>query len=511
MFRLKYPQLQLNLLANVLNFIFSVLVGFWLVPYLIRNLGISAYGLIPLATTLTAYMAVFTLALNSAVGRFLTMALDRRDAAESNRIFNTSFWGSIVILFAMAAPSFWFAWHADSFLDVPSGLENDFTGLLLAIIGMFYLTTLTSAFNVATFCRNRFDLANIVHILSTITRVTIIVMLFNICAPQVWQVGTAYLVAAIIAGIGAILLWRILTPELKVCLSCFSMSTLRMMTSFGWWVVVSQVGTILYLSVDLIVVNKMIGIVATGQYGALMIWSALLRNFSMVVSGIFAPTVFILFSRNKFDELLGYSRRALKFTGLIIALPVGLICGFSKPLLLLWLGEAFVPLAPLMVLMTLHLGFNLSVSSISHLYYAANKVRLPGIVTCIMGLINLGLAIALAGPVGWGMYGVAVAGAIMLTVRNLFFIPIYSAKILGLKWTAFYREMIPAFAVSLTLAAIGWGIVFFCGIESWLALIISGMILFSVSIVAIYVIILNRHERLQAMRMIFPLMTKPAR
>jgi len=87
---------------------------------------------------------------------------------------------------------------------------------------------------------------------------------------------------------------------------------------------------------------------------------------------------------------------------------------------------------------------------------ATNHVRLPGILTCVMGLGSLGLALLLAGPVGWGMYGVAVAGAVMLTAKNLVFTPLYTARILGLGYGTFYREILPVVASTIGLAGAGW-------------------------------------------------------
>src|SRR6478672_7338267 len=86
-----------NLFANVGSLGLSMLVGVWYVPFLVGHLGVAAYGLIPLASTLTSYMSLITLGLNSAVGRSLTIALEREDHAQANRIFNTSLWGSLVL------------------------------------------------------------------------------------------------------------------------------------------------------------------------------------------------------------------------------------------------------------------------------------------------------------------------------------------------------------------------------------------------------------------------------
>ena len=58
----------INLVSNVGQLGLSMIVGAWYVPFLVRKLGPAAYGLIPLAGSITSYMALITLGLNSAVG-----------------------------------------------------------------------------------------------------------------------------------------------------------------------------------------------------------------------------------------------------------------------------------------------------------------------------------------------------------------------------------------------------------------------------------------------------------
>ena len=88
---------MINLCANLGQLGLSLVVGVWYVPFLVHHLGPAAYGLIPLASSLTAYMALITLGLNPAVGRYLTIALEQEDHHKANLIFNTSFWGSLAL------------------------------------------------------------------------------------------------------------------------------------------------------------------------------------------------------------------------------------------------------------------------------------------------------------------------------------------------------------------------------------------------------------------------------
>jgi hypothetical protein len=50
----------MNLVANVGQLGLSMVVGAWYVPFLIRHFGAAAYGLIPLTSLITSYMALIT-------------------------------------------------------------------------------------------------------------------------------------------------------------------------------------------------------------------------------------------------------------------------------------------------------------------------------------------------------------------------------------------------------------------------------------------------------------------
>lgn len=470
-------RLFINLASNVLNFGLSVLVGIWLTPYLIRHLGVGAYGLIPLAITMSSYLSLFTVALNSTTGRFMTIALERNDHDEANRIFNTSLWSCIVVAVLLLGPCLWISFHAGRLLEVPQGSDVDAIRLLASMLGVFLMTTILSTFTTSSFCRNRFDLANAVNIVTTLSRLALIVLFFSIWQPQAWHVGLATLLAAALSMAGAVLIWKHLTPMLRIRPSQFSLASLRSMTDMGGWILVNHMGSILFLSIDLLVINRLLGPECTGRYGAVMTWATLLRSLAGVIAGVFTPTIIMLHSRNDTPGLIRYSRQAVKLLGLAISIPIGLICGLSTPLLRLWLGDEYVPLAPLMSMMTFHLCINLAVMPLFGIQVATQRVRIPGIVTAAMGVANLILAITLTEYFGWGMYGVAAAGAIALTAKNLIFTPWYGARITGAHWAAFYREMMPIAAMTCALIVASWLVATTLWLNSWQALMGAGALL----------------------------------
>ena len=87
-----------NLISNVALFGFNLLIGLWYTPYLIRHLGTGAFGIIPLVSQITGYMIIVTATLNSATGRYITIALEQDNDDEANQYFNTSLFGSMLLV-----------------------------------------------------------------------------------------------------------------------------------------------------------------------------------------------------------------------------------------------------------------------------------------------------------------------------------------------------------------------------------------------------------------------------
>ncbi len=477
---------SVNLFSNVAYFACSILAGLWFTPYLIRHLGVAGYGLIPLATAASAYLSILNFTLNTVTGRSMTVALERKDDAASNRVFNTVLFSTLFCTLLLVIPAAWLSYHAHWLFRVPPGLEQDFRLLLGCTAAAFLLMTAASPFEITSFSKNRFDLRNAVLISALVTRLGWVILAFSFFRPRLWHVGAGILMSALVTLLAAVWIWRHLTPQLHIAPKAVAAPEIRQLSQTGGWVLLDQIGMLLILQIDLIVVNRLLGPVSGGLYASVLQWSLLLRNFAMVVAGIFGPTLFAYYARGDFEGLVDYARGAVKFMGLVIALPVSLICGFSRPLLQVWLGPDFVSLAPLLTLMTAHLCFNLSYMPLLKISLAVNRVRVPGLVQAALGAVNLGLAWLLAGPLGWGMAGVAAAGAVVLTVKNMVFTPLYAAHVLEMPRSTFYKEFFPLVALTGGLSILAWGLASAVDLASWGRLITAGLALAGIYVFVVW-------------------------
>jgi len=483
-----------NLLGNGGVFVLNILIGLWYTPYLIRNLGVAAYGLVPLANSLTSYLSLVNLSINGASGRFLTLDLEKEDYTSANRTFNTVLVGNIglvsltlpfVVGLVLVAPH-WF--------DIPAGHERYAQWLFAATLFSYLITMIQSSFSVSSWARNRFDLRNAVIAVDRITRVGIVVTAFSLMQPSLWHVGLGFLGASAIGFVGDLLLWRRLTPQLHIQPSRFDRSRVRQLFGMGSWLVVNQVGALLFLNVDLIVANMLLGAEITGEYGSVLLFSTMLRRLAQTASTVLTPTILAKYARNDLDAVNRISKQAVKFLALAMALPIGVLCGLAQPLLALWLGPSFRKLSGLVVMLTAHLAINLAVLPLFGLNIAFNKVKLPGIVTLLMGLLNIGLAIAFV-EFGWGALGIAAAGAIVLTLKNMLFTPVYTAMIQKLPWWTFMSTMLPGIIATLFTAGMAYGATQLLAVGSWLTLIAIGGVIGLLYVLIVYLWVLNERDR----------------
>lgn len=485
-----------NLTWNAVSFVVGMAVGIWYTPYLVRSLGTGGYGLIPLATTLVDYMGLVALGLNAGVGRNLTLAVERKQYDEANRVFSTTFWGNLVLVGILAVVGFVASCFGEHLIRAPLDMEVPVRWLMAGAVAAFLLNLLATPFGTATYCLNRFDISNSLAILQRLLQIGFVVLLFHLRGPSLYVISGALVFAAVVNLARNVAIQKHLLPFIRLNRAFFDIRVLWELCSFGGWIVVNWVGATLYLAIDLLVVNRMLGWQAGGRYALAMQWSGFLRNIGAVVSGTFGPPILYLYAGGDISGLALFGRRAVKLMGLAIAFPIGIICGLAKPILLVWLrSEEFVSLAPLMLLLTCHLCINMAVQPLFNIQVATGRVRLPAIVTCVMGIMNLGLAIVLCGPVGLGSIGVALAGCILLTAKNAVFTPIYGAHILKLPWWTFVREIGLTAAVTAVVALVCYAISRGVNVASWPGLIATGTVTGLLYSLAAWFVLLTAQER----------------
>lgn len=464
-------QLPKNLIANMAYFIINILIGILLVPFFIDTLGVASYGIIPLATTMTSYVNLVTQSLNASVSRYLTIDLQKQDYKKANITFNTSLFATFGIILLMVPLVLVVSYYSPVFFNVPVNQKEDVFILFLGVMGALLVRTLGSIYGVSLFAFNRLDLQNFIYSVNIIIQFLLILILFSLYSPKLSYIGYSYFIAAIVTLFLTVIFSKKVNPHFSVNSHDFRISQVKDLGITGGWITIDQIGTLLLFQIDIIVVNKLFGTAAGGEYSIILMWNTLIRTVAGMLAGVLTPVILTCYAKKKFEELVIISKSAVKIMGLSMALPIGLICGFSPLILSLWVGSEFTRLSPLMWLLLSHLAINMSVLPLFPINVSYNKLRIPALVTIFLGIVNLLLAVIIPSITGWGYYGVAVAGVVVLTARHFFFVPVYATKVLGISNNPFKNSMIQVILSTVIVSGIASMIYYFFNISNIINLV----------------------------------------
>ena len=445
-----------NVLANLIYFVFNAGIQLWFVRYLIANLGVATYGLVPLATNITNYMAIITVSLSGSVGRFLTIDLARGDLATANRTFNTSLFASIVLAVALLPVAGALSWFAPSFLDIPAGEEMGTRFLLMCTCFAFLLNAVGSNFACSTFAKNRFDVQRVIDALGFITQVGVILALFTWAEGDLWYVGAGIAASAVVRQIGYQVSWRRLTPELSMRLASFDRTRLREILGMGGWLVAGQSGWVLQRQLDLLLVNVLVGASVAGGYAAITQLVVVIGAVHGMALGALSPTVIASHCNSDGARVIRLTRIAGLLPGLALAAPIGLICGLGPWLLHLWLGPRFAGLWPLLCTLIAPLAPVYAKGPLDAVFQAHNRLATPTVALVSMGALHLALAWVLVRHGSMGAQGVAVSQALTYSLGLAVIPAIYAARILNTQLRAIVTSQALALLAAGTVALVAW-------------------------------------------------------
>ena len=112
-----------------------------------------------------------------------------------------------------------------------------------------------------------------------------------------------------------------------------------------------------------------------------------------------------------------------------------------------------------------------------------------------MGIGNFFLAVMIPYLTGWNYYGVALAGAIMLTLKNAFFTPWYATKVLEISKTTFVNSMLPGVVAMIITTVVSNLISNYLQISGIISLFIYGIILTIIYLLVVWKFGLKQLER----------------
>jgi membrane protein EpsK len=184
----------------------------------------------------------------------------------------------------------------------------------------------------------------------------------------------------------------------------------------------------------MIVLNVMLGREIQGSYGIMLAWVNILRGLFMGMASLVSPSLAAFQAGDETEESAKLSVRAVRMQGLLISVPVGVLCGLAGPALNWWLGPSFTFLAPLAWLILVPLAIEGSFQPVFILVQLPRTIPFPAVATTVLGVMNVVLGVVLVKFTNLGMYGIACSVAFTSILRHAIVLPLYVARLLKQPW-----------------------------------------------------------------------------
>ena len=337
-------------------------------------------------------------------------------------------------------------------------------------------------------------------------RFVVIIILFSGFTPRLWYIGVASLVAAIFLDVAHYIVKRKIMNEVCIRLKYFDWKSLKILIVKGIWNSFNQLAAMLINGLSLLVTNIFIGDIAMGLYSVAQLIPTYLQSLMYTLCNIFTPNLTISYAKGRNDEVRDGITYAMKFNSLLLMVPLlgFLVYGFD--FYTLWQNSLNPSELQTTFILSILVIFPMISSVITQPLLTVNtitaRLKLPVIMNTIIGVLNIVVELILVYTTDLGVYAVAGVSAVLLTLRNYLFYPIYSAVNLSLPVKTFYPTIIKGTVCS----AIIFGFLFvthsFIEISGWIDLIIYAIIFGAISELLLFVLLLNKSERTAVLRKI---------
>ena len=203
----------LNMIANAAAFVFATAISFFLTPYITKNVGIEAYGLVGLANSFISYATLFTAALNSMASRFIIIEIHKGEFPKANEYFSSVLIANTIIALLLTIPSIWLISDL-RIINVSESLLLDAQITFSIIIFSFFVSLIGSFYGIVLYAKNLLYKGSFRTMESNIIRIVLILLLFSFLDTRIFYVALATFIASLYPLVWIFRYTRSLLPEL---------------------------------------------------------------------------------------------------------------------------------------------------------------------------------------------------------------------------------------------------------------------------------------------------------
>lgn len=437
---------QRNVAASWLVHAASLVIGFFLMPYVIHVLGDAQYGVWVFINCLAGYASLLYLGFGATISRYVARYSAAEEWQKLNEVTSLVFCIYLAMgLVALAGATvlailvpYLPMWKSHSILEIR---------LVILMLGLNVAIGMSgSVFGGVLMGLRRFDLERGVSFTVDVTRLVLIVIFLQ----QRWgllTIASIYCVVTLIENLGHVWLAYRKLPQLSVGVRHLKWSVFHECWAFSGFAFVNAVAQQLIYATDTVVIGVVLGESMVTPYFIALRLCQYLRQPIEKISDVCMPTAGALQAQLQAGTLRDLLCKALGVTFLLSA---GIWIGaafFGKALIQTWMGNGYDATPNLLTILLLGQVVALPVGVLRAILFGMGHVRLPALAHLAEAAVNLVLSIVLAQTMG--VTGVAWGTSIPIILFELGIVLPVGLRLLGIPVLAVVRESVIPFILPL--------------------------------------------------------------
>jgi membrane protein EpsK len=486
----------MNMLTNIVRTVLAALLGLFLVPFYISELGGAVYAILPLATSVTTYVLVISDEITNAFSRYLVISLHEDGGEGASRVYTTAVIGLAKTILAVAPIVVLVSIVSPYVFQIGPSSAFSVQMMFLMILSSALAISFSACFNSIYIAFNKMYVLYTIRIAYLLIQVAMVIGFFVMFGPSLELIGLAYVISGAIFFVLVKISSKRLCQTLRFDRSLYSRDLLKEMRGVGAWTVLNKLALLMFIQTSLIIVNLFIGAEEETEFAIVATLISMTNTACITITTVIAPLQYRNYATDDRDKLMRISKTAMRFIGLVTAFPIAFLCIFSPQILTVWVGESFSHLSEIIIIM---FSVQLAVCVISVLevlpvlYLGIRKVAW---VTLLAGALNIIAAVAVLKFTDMGMAGVAVVWTVVMLALNVLYYPLVIAKMTSSGWTTFLRPMVPGHVALIICLVAGWAATrFFTLPSAWTAVLVLFFAGYAAYTVAAFALGLSREDK----------------
>jgi O-antigen/teichoic acid export membrane protein len=492
-------QLAINMFAQVVVFVVQMGINFLLTPFIVKSLGVEAYGFVGLSNNIIGYLQLATVALNSMAGRFITIEYHKGNIEQANKYFSSVFYSNVVLSGILAVISISLLIFFEYVIHIPEHLIGDVKWLFALLCLNSLITLISNVYIVSPFIKNRLEVTSIRNLISNLIRAAVILILFGFFTSHLWYIGCSTLICGIYLIIANINIKNKLTPELGIKLKNFDFNKVKTLLASGVWNLIGKLGDLMQRGLDLLFANWFIGSIAMGILSITTQIPFIILSVLGLFTSSFAPSLTKDFAEGNKDAMLNEVYKSIRILSICILIPIAILYIYGDVFYKLWMPSQD---AQLLQRLTICGTFALLVTSpldgFWNIFTVTNKIKGSSLFMILISLavfITVLLGLLFTENPLTKMFIIASVRSLYGVFRGLVFMPIYGAYCLGMPKTHFYKPIIKSLlglAISLSVC---WLLRLAYVPSNWAEFFIMSFLIALIATCIGSVLILTKHDK----------------